>query len=395
MINICVNGLFRYDQYIRHFKEKNILSQFYYSHKISTNADKLGIREDQANNLWLKEYILHGILKVNPSLSTRLKSHIYDLWQHQVLSRYQESDCVLAVIGEAADKILSVAKRQGSTTIGHAVTSHPSELEVQLSIEHEILGLPKPNFTVSPRRIKEIDLCDKIIVDSSFVARSYSAHGIPLEKIKIFTPGADLSRFSARDPEAVGRKEFSVVSVGALNPRKGHRYLLEAWKMLGAPGKLTIIGSETEFTKDLVGSYSDIFEHVPYVANAELRKILITASVFVLPSVEDGFAQAAMEALACGVPVICTSNAGIADLVSQGVNGYVVEPRDSKAIAECLSKLLDDRILTAELGVNAAAMVKSTGSWENYVEKFITEFCVNSDRKLGVSNADGVYTKGR
>lgn len=374
MINVCVNGLFRYDQYIRYFNDRGILSKFYYSHKISTTAKALGIRSDQARNLWLKEYALHGFLKIKPSLSAKFKSQLYDLWQRQVLSSYEDADFLLAVIGEAADKIIDVAKARGTTAIGHAVTSHPYELHEQLALEHRLLGLPNQKFSVSERRLSEIDSCDHIVVDSSFVARSYEKFGCPAEKLRILTPGADLSRFSARDPDSVAHRDFKVVSVGAISPRKGHKYLLEAWKKLGMPGKLIIVGSETEFTKDFISPYEGMFEHIPYVANSDLRELLVTASVFVLPSIEDGFAQAAMEALACGVPVICTANAGIADLIEEGVNGYVVQPRDPQALADCLSRLLDDRDLTATLGINAAKIASATSAWESYVEKMEKEF---------------------
>ncbi|WP_369062148.1 glycosyltransferase family 4 protein [Caulobacter sp. 73W] len=371
MLNICVNGLFRYDQYVRFFGEAGLLEGFYYSHRIHTNAKALGIEKSQAYNLWFKEYALHGYLRINRRASHRSQIAILDAWQFAVLAKYKPAPALLAVIGETADRILTRAKRQGSVTTGHAVTSHPIELKRQISIEHDLLGVAAPSFEVSSRRLDEIALCDRLLVDSSFVARSYSEQGVEFERIATVVPGANMTRFSPRDPAERDTDEFIVMSVGAIVPRKGHRYLLEAWRRAGAPGKLVLVGSLGEHARQILGPYSCLYEHIPRVENVRLRELLVKASVFVLPSVEDGFAQAAMEALACGVPVICTRNAGVADLVVDGVNGWVVDARDPDAIASCIQRLRQDPSLAAQMGVNAGEMAAGTTDWRRYAQEVV------------------------
>ena len=65
--------------------------------------------------------------------------------------------------------------------------------------------------------------------------------------------------------------------------------------------------------------------------------------MLVAPSIEDGFALVVGEALACGVPVITTTATGAADIVVDGVNGYIIEPGSPDAIAACLERLFRNR----------------------------------------------------
>jgi len=72
------------------------------------------------------------------------------------------------------------------------------------------------------------------------------------------------------------------------------------------------------------------------------------------------------QALACGLPVICTENTGAAELIDEGVNGFVVPIRDPDAIARCLCALRDDPARLAEMKRAAAASLGEGGSWQEY-----------------------------
>lgn len=375
MYNVCVNGLFRYDQYIRHFSNRGKLGKFYYSHRISTDAKKMGIRPDEAVNIWFKEYGLHGMMRFQTVFPRAAQKPLFELWQTTVLARWRDAEAALVVIGEGADRVVAHARKRGTTTIGHAVTSHPVEFHDQIAIEHDLLGLPTPSFVVDGRRLEEIEMCDHILADSTFTAKSYIERGIAANRVQVIRPGVDMTRFSPRSLEERDPNRFTVVSVGFATPRKGHRYLLQAWSKIDrSSANLIIVGAESEYTKVLFGPHEGQFTHIPRVPNAQLRNLLVTASVFVLPSVEDGFAQAAMEALACGVPVICSANAGVADLIIDGVNGWVVPARDPDAIADRLSRLMDDPDLTTEMGLNAARLVAEVGGWADYMDQFLEKF---------------------
>ena len=95
------------------------------------------------------------------------------------------------------------------------------------------------------------------------------------------------------------------------------------------------------------------------------------ADIFVLPSVEDGSALATILAMAAGLPVIVSDQAG-ADLVVDGVNGFVVPARDVDALAARLEQLIADPELRARMGAAAAASAVAR-TWETYGRELCDE----------------------
>lgn len=87
-------------------------------------------------------------------------------------------------------------------------------------------------------------------------------------------------------------------------------------------------------------------------ARRDVNKIMPATDVFVLPSISEGFPITLLEAFATGLPVVATNVGGIPGLVTSDV-GLLVEPRDSKALAEALDKILCDNELSQKMG-NAA-----------------------------------------
>jgi glycosyltransferase involved in cell wall biosynthesis len=87
--------------------------------------------------------------------------------------------------------------------------------------------------------------------------------------------------------------------------------------------------------------------------------------VFVLPSVEDGWGLVTNEAMRAGLPVIVSDHAGSAEIVRDGVNGFVVPARDVDALASRMALLLGDRELHARMG-EAARATAASRTWETY-----------------------------
>ncbi len=85
------------------------------------------------------------------------------------------------------------------------------------------------------------------------------------------------------------------------------------------------------------------------------RQVFGRCDALVMPSVEDGFGVVALEGMACGLPVIVTSYCGAADLIENGVNGFVVPPRDVSAITERLRYLANHPLERERMGQLARA----------------------------------------
>jgi glycosyltransferase involved in cell wall biosynthesis len=89
------------------------------------------------------------------------------------------------------------------------------------------------------------------------------------------------------------------------------------------------------------------------------------ASIFVLPSVEDGFGQVVMQAMVTGLPVLVSSNAGASEAVRQGENGFVFEARNIDALTAQLEQLYRDPEMRRAMGKSALSSALNY-TWDNY-----------------------------
>jgi glycosyltransferase involved in cell wall biosynthesis len=108
------------------------------------------------------------------------------------------------------------------------------------------------------------------------------------------------------------------------------------------------------------------------VPNSELRELYSRASVFVLPSIEEGFGMVLGEAMACGCPVIASTNTGASELISDGTEGFIVPIRSPEVIADRLQQLADEPELRHRMGRAALARVQKLGGWDAYGDAWQT-----------------------
>jgi glycosyltransferase involved in cell wall biosynthesis len=121
--------------------------------------------------------------------------------------------------------------------------------------------------------------------------------------------------------------------------------------------------------------------HVPHVPRWELPALYRTADVFVLPSLVEGFGLVALEAMACGVPVVISANTFATDVVTDGVDGYVIPIRDAEAIAERLQYIHKYRAEGDRVG-QAARRRAEQFSWERYGDLIASIVRSESDRSF-------------
>lgn len=240
--------------------------------------------------------------------------------------------------------------------------------------EHERLGL-RPYRGIKPEIIanekKECELADVILCPSMYVAKSFAVYGISLNRCLILPYASNPSLFDRQ--KAPTENRFKILFVGSLGVRKGVVYLLEAVQRLNDPRvECILIGRIDPMLKPLLRSYSGSFTHIPTVPHDKLVEYYTEASVFVLPTIDEGMAYVVMEALCSGTPVITTPNSGAEDVIVDGQNGYLVPIRDSEAIAAKISHLLDSpEHLSA---MSAAARQSARGwTWNDYVARLIGE----------------------
>jgi starch synthase len=111
-------------------------------------------------------------------------------------------------------------------------------------------------------------------------------------------------------------------------------------------------------------------EFLGAVPQSRLVELMSTSQALVLPSIEEGLALVQAQALACGCPVICSTNTGGEDLFSDGVEGFIVAIRDPEAITAKLQQLADDPLLQAKMRAAALARVHAIGGWTEYGDRW-------------------------
>jgi glycosyltransferase involved in cell wall biosynthesis len=166
--------------------------------------------------------------------------------------------------------------------------------------------------------------------------------------------------------------EFAVLFAGAPGLRKGIPYLLEAFSNLKHPRKiLSIAGYIQEDLKGVLGRLPR--EGVTFlgpISQGEMVERMSRSHVLVLPSIEDGFGLVMAEAMACGCPVISSTNTGGADLYTDGLEGFIVPIRDSLAIQERMQWMVDEPEKRREMGAAALRRVRSMGGWTEYGDRW-------------------------
>jgi glycosyltransferase involved in cell wall biosynthesis len=272
---------------------------------------------------------------------------------------FGEADAVYT-FNSAGLELLREAKRRGLHTILEQ-TSAPRSLEHEI-ISSEYSQCSDLNVMIEPdsswqrfaqRETEEWDLADIILCGSQFVANGIKAVGGPFEKTKVVPYGIDLELFSSVIKSTKTNGSLNVLFVGRVSIPKGAHYLIEAARLLETrhPNiQFKFVGAVSlpSYVLEALPSNVTLTGMVP---RAEIAKHYAWADVFCLPSLCEGSATVTYEALAMGVPVICTPNAG--SVVRDGIDGYIVPIRDCGAIAERIKLLEQNNTLRAGLGINA------------------------------------------
>jgi glycosyltransferase involved in cell wall biosynthesis len=172
---------------------------------------------------------------------------------------------------------------------------------------------------------------------------------VPPEKIDTIPLGVDVDRFKPQPAidlrRSLGLEDVSLLLfVGFATARKGLEYLAEALLLLDPSVRLLFIGRWEPGYRDrfyrVLGDAADRVIELGYVPDADLPAYYCLADLFVLPSLLEGFGLPIVEAMSSGTPVVATQAGSIPDVV--GDAGYLVPPRDPRALADAIKQLLED-----------------------------------------------------
>jgi len=235
------------------------------------------------------------------------------------------------------------------------------------------------------RRVLEIS--DKIIAATpAELAQLQWLYQANTKKIVVVPPGVDLSHFYPIPVDEA--KEFIggppcdqvLLYVGRIEPLKGIDILIEALAIVHRRGFkvcLSVIGGNPEGDEETPDAemtrlqamreqygLTDLIAFIGKRSQDTLPYYYSAAVAVVIPSHYESFGMVALEAMACGTPVVASHVGGLAFLVQDGVTGYTVPVDEPQALADRLITLLQNQDLRARMGSQAASFAKQYG-WEN------------------------------
>ncbi|MEL6721101.1 MAG: glycosyltransferase family 4 protein [Bacteroidota bacterium] len=215
------------------------------------------------------------------------------------------------------------------------------------------------------RKDEELQLADHIFVASQFSANSLKDYPSELAPIHIIPYGFPEVGAARVYNFHTTKRPLKLLFVGGLSQRKGIAYLLEAVKKLGEKVTLTIVGRKA--TEDCAVLNEALSKHhwIPSLSHPDILKLMRTQDVLVFPSLFEGFGLVITEAMSQGTPVITTNRTAGPDLITNNVDGWLIEAGSTLALQEKIEKLLARPATIAEVGKAAMERARQR-PWEVY-----------------------------
>ncbi len=254
------------------------------------------------------------------------------------------------------------------------ITTHGSDLHY-LSRDRRLVGL-----------INDANRLAKFITANSSFTRKWYLDMFGHEfskKTRTIAGGVNLGDFSRIMPKEIDKlnKKYKlnndrvVLFTGRLTVHKGVEYLIKAARNIKGTVLILGDGPEKPFLEKLVKDYKlnnvRLLRYMNPDEEVDFHAFYKRADVYVAPSVwKEPLGLVILESMAASTPVIATKTGGIGTIIKDGVNGYLVKPRDSKSIAEKVNYLLEHEEVRRKMAKRARETVKERFTWDKITTKF-------------------------
>ena len=233
---------------------------------------------------------------------------------------------------------------------------------------------------VVPRSVAR---ADRVLADSESTRDDLIAHfGVPPEKVQVLYSGVDARFHPEKEPgeqerlrDKYGIEPPYILSVGTLQPRKNYVRLIEAFASLPLTNLQLVIGGGRGWL------YEDIFAEAEkhgdrvhvlgFVDDTDLPALYRGAALFAFPSLYEGFGIPPLEAMACGVPAVCSNASSLPEVA--GDAALMVDPLDTDGLAEAMSRALEDADLRRKMTDRGLAQA-ARFTWEAAARQLLDVF---------------------
>ncbi len=286
--------------------------------------------------------------------------------------------------------------RSKNSLLWSPANSGPFRVHNQVVTVHDVLHVDRPDLHVNsflagklykfmyPRLFKN---CLGILTVSNYTkSRIMELYKIPSEKIKvvyetpadIFKPCSESEIKAVREKYKLTQDRGYVLSLGSLDIKKNLKNLIKAWQILDNYIKkdfdLILSGQEVErmtLERLELDKIPDGVKFTGFVDDKDLPALYSGASLFIFPSLYEGFGLPPVEAMSCGAPVIVSNATSLPEICGDGA--LQVDPYDIESIAAGIKSVLEDNSLAESLRAKGLARSKFF-SWEHEIDEHIEFF---------------------
>ncbi len=366
-VTVSVFGRFHAFYLAHQLQKRGFLEQLITTYPKFETA-KYGIPYSKIESLFSHELTSRAWNRIPPGVKpdVNLQYWFHDRFDQAASQRISDGIDLYVGWSSFSERGLRRAQSMGAKTILERGSAHIECQRDILQEEYERFDvrsqLPHPQIVAKEKR--EYAIADYISVPSEFVKRTFLDKGFPESKMIKIPYGVSLDSF-----QQVPKQDsiFRVIFVGSMSLRKGVHYLLQAFAELRLPdAELWLVGIKQPEIETFFRKYQGSFRYFGHVAQARLSQYYSQSSVFAMCSLEEGMAMVQAQAMACGLPLICTTNTGGEDLITDGVEGFVIPIRDVEALKAKLLYCYQHPVEGAQMGQAAKQRIQRGFTWDDY-----------------------------
>jgi len=344
-------------------------------------AKQYGIPSDKVSSLWpifAGGYLRNQISSLVPdTFNNQLIRLTHDLFSRNLAKRIPYDTNIFIGLSSFCMSGIEAANEHGIITVVDHGSLHQLFEKQQLILEQDRFGYKLTGNSLHDWLIekegREFDAARYVIVMSELSRQTLIENGVRADKVLVNRCGISLSMYIQKPRQD---NVFRIAFCGQVCPLKGIHYLLEAFDAfkhleveLWVIGSLDHIKGDPHFYKLLRLYDLPNIRFFGAVDSSSLPGIFSQCSVFVHPSLADGYGMVVLQAMACGLPVIVTNTTGASEIVREGDNGFVVPSRNVEALVDRISFFLREPTRTRELGHAAKESIQEGQTWDDYGDR--------------------------
>jgi glycosyltransferase involved in cell wall biosynthesis len=315
--------------------------------------------------------VAHRLIAADKPFAAAARCRAWHLFGRASCRHIKDADIFHVRSGAGGGGAISTARKRGLAVVVDHSIAHPSWMATALNDEYASYGSRSPFARNDPFWQAVEDDCsaaDAVLVNSDFVAETFTQEGFPKDQLRVAYLGVAPEWFGLKRDYTTPNGPLNLLFVGEFGVRKGAGYLLDALNKLDPERKrfrLLVVGRTPEMpllTRRHKVSSHDRF--IGQLAGSDVRSIAAKADAFVFPSLAEGCARAAMEAMAAGLPVIATRETGLP--AEPGKHAMIVASRSVDSLCDALLAMSNNEQLRFDIGAAGAGFAADRFCWPRY-----------------------------